>query len=82
VTASAAKIAETRASRFIDTEVTLGTTYFYWINAYDTVENVSGFATYVSATPVVITAGWRWLVDRGGRVATAGEGQKVSFAAG
>jgi hypothetical protein len=57
VTASASKIAETRASRFIDTEVTLGTTYFYWINAYDTVENVSSLCNYVSATPVAITAG-------------------------
>jgi hypothetical protein len=57
VTASAVKIAETRASRFIDTEVTLGTTYFYWVNAYDNVENVSGFANYASATPVAVTAG-------------------------
>jgi len=51
------KIAEVRASRFVDTEVTIGTTYYYWLNAYDTVENVSGFTNYVSATPVVITAG-------------------------
>jgi hypothetical protein len=51
------KIAEVRASRFVDTEVTIGTTYYYWLNAYDTVENVSGFAPYVEATPVVITAG-------------------------
>jgi hypothetical protein len=57
VTASAVKIAETRASRFIDTEVALGTTYFYWVNAYDNVENVSGFANYASATPVAVTAG-------------------------
>jgi hypothetical protein len=57
VTTSAVKIAETRASRFIDTEVTLGTTYFYWVNAYDNVENVSGFANYASATPVAVTAG-------------------------
>lgn len=51
------KIAEVRASRFVDTDVTIGTTYYYWLNAYDTVENVSGFASSVSATPVVITAG-------------------------
>jgi hypothetical protein len=57
VTASALKIAEVRASRFVDTDVDIGTTYYYWLNAYDTVENVSGFATSVSATPVVITAG-------------------------
>jgi len=57
VTASAQKIAETRASRFIDTEVTLGTTYFYWVSAYDSVENQSALCGYVSATPVAITAG-------------------------
>lgn len=57
VTASAVKIAEVRASRFVDTDVTIGTTYYYWLNAYDTVENVSNFTNYVSATPVVITAG-------------------------
>ena len=51
------KIAEVRASRFVDTDVTIGTTYYYWLNAYDTVENVSTFAPYVQATPVVITAG-------------------------
>ena len=51
------KIAEVRASRFVDTDVDIGTTYYYWLNAYDTVENVSGFAPYVEATPVVITAG-------------------------
>jgi hypothetical protein len=51
------KIAEVRASRFVDTDVDIGTTYYYWLNAYDSVENVSGFASSVSATPVVITAG-------------------------
>ena len=57
VTASAVKIAETSASRFVDTEVTLGTTYFYWVSAYDRVENQSALCNYVSATPVAITAG-------------------------
>ena len=51
------KIAEVRASRFVDTDVAIGTTYYYWLNAYDTVENVSGFTSYVQATPSVITAG-------------------------
>ena len=55
--ANTSKIAEVRASRFVDTDVTIGTTYYYWLNAYDTVENVSNFTNYVSATPVVITAG-------------------------
>lgn len=51
------KIAEIRASRFVDTEVTIGTTYFYWVNAYDNLENVSGFANYVQAIPTTFTAG-------------------------
>ena len=55
--ANTSKIAEVRASRFVDTEVTIGTTYFYWINAYDTLENVSGFANYVQAIPTTVTAG-------------------------
>ena len=55
--ANTSKIAEVRASRFVDTDVDIGTTYYYWLNAYDSVENVSGFAAYVEATPVVITAG-------------------------
>ena len=51
------KVAEVRASRFVDTDVNIGTTYYYWLNAYDSVENVSGFTNYVQATPSVITAG-------------------------
>jgi hypothetical protein len=51
------KIAETRASRFVDTEVAPGVTYFYWLNAYDRLENVSGFSARVSANPSSVTAG-------------------------
>ena len=51
------KIAEVDASRFVDVDVAVGTTYYYWVNAYDALENVSGFATRVQATPVAITAG-------------------------
>ena len=51
------KIAEVRASRFVDTDVSIGTTYYYWLTAYDSIENVSGFTSYVQATPTVITAG-------------------------
>ena len=50
------KIAEVRASRFVDTDVTIGTTYYYWLNAYDSVENVSAFAPYVQATPSAVAA--------------------------
>jgi hypothetical protein len=54
--ANTSKIAEVRASRFVDTDVTIGTTYYYWINAYDSVENVSTFAPYVQATPSAVAA--------------------------
>ena len=43
------KVAEVRASRFVDTDVNIGTTYYYWLTAYDSVENVSGFTSYVQA---------------------------------
>lgn len=55
-TSITSKIAEVRASRFVDTDVDIGTTYYYWLNAYDTVENVSTFAPYVQATPSAVAA--------------------------
>lgn len=55
--ASADKIAEVRASRFVDTEVTIGTTYYYWVNAYDMVENVSGFSNRATAVPTYVSGG-------------------------
>lgn len=51
------KIAEVRASRFVDTEVTIGTTYFYWVNAYDMLENVSGFSNRATAVPTYVSGG-------------------------
>lgn len=51
------KIAETRASRFVDTQVDPGITYYYWLNAYDRLENVSDFSARVQQTPAAITAG-------------------------
>jgi predicted phage tail protein len=48
------KVAEVRASRFVDTDVVLGTTYYYWVNAYDFLENVSGFSSRVTAVPTFI----------------------------
>ena len=51
---TADKIAEVRASRFVDTEVAIGTTYYYWVNAYDLVENVSGFSNRATAVPVSV----------------------------
>ena len=51
------KIAEVRASRFVDTEVATGTTYYYWVNAYDMLENVSGFSNRAQAIATGVTAG-------------------------
>ena len=51
------KIAEVRASRFVDTEVTIGTTYYYWINAFDLLQNVSGFTSAVTAVPTYVGGG-------------------------
>ena len=53
----ASKIAETRASRFVDVNLTLGTIYYYWISAYDRSENQSAKSTGASATAVAVTAG-------------------------
>lgn len=50
VPASAVKIAEARASRFMDGSVTGGTLYFYWITAFDEQENESAKSTGASAT--------------------------------
>ena len=51
------KIAEVRASRFVDTEVAIGTTYYYWVTAYDFLENVSGFSNRAQAIATGVTAG-------------------------
>ena len=55
--ASTDKIAEVRASRFVDTEVATGTTYYYWVTAYDFLENVSGFSNRAQAIATGVTAG-------------------------
>ena len=51
------KIAEVRASRFVDTEVAIGTTYYYWVNAYDLLENVSGFSNRATGVPTYVSGG-------------------------
>jgi hypothetical protein len=53
---TATKIAETRASRFVDVEVTLGTVYYYWVSAYDRSENESSKSSVASATPSTVAA--------------------------
>lgn len=54
---TATKIAETRASRFVDVSLTLGVTYYYWVTAYDRSENQSAKSTGANATAVAVTAG-------------------------
>jgi hypothetical protein len=51
------RIAETRSSRFVDVEVALGTQYWYRVTAVDRSENVSGYSSVVTATPVVVPEG-------------------------
>lgn len=52
---SATKIAEVRASRFVDVDVTIGTTYYYWITAFDRSENQSGASSGANATPGAVS---------------------------
>jgi hypothetical protein len=51
------KIAEVRASAFVDVDVNLGTTYYYKLNAFDHLENVSAFTSVVTAVPTFIGSG-------------------------
>ncbi len=53
---TATKIAETRASRFVDVDVTIGTAYYYWITAFDRSENESAKSTVASGTPGAVAA--------------------------
>ena len=52
-----AKLAEVRASRFVDTEVTIGTAYDYRVRAIDRSENAGAWSNTATATPGTITAG-------------------------
>jgi len=51
---TATLIAEVAASRFVDVDVTIGTTYYYWVSAVDTFENESTKSSGVNATPTTI----------------------------
>lgn len=54
---SATKLAETRASRFVDVDVTFGQAYYYWIKAIDRSENTSAFSSGVGpVTPGKVAA--------------------------
>jgi hypothetical protein len=50
------KIAEVRASRFVDTDVVIGTTYHYAVNAIDRTELQSALCVSVTATPSAVAA--------------------------
>ena len=50
------KIAEVRASRFVDTDVVIGTTYHYAVNAIDRTELESALCVSVTATPSAVAA--------------------------
>ena len=51
---TATQIARVRASRFVDVSVTIGTLYYYWVTAYDRLENQSAKSAVASATPTGI----------------------------
>lgn len=50
------KIAEVRASRFVDTDVVIGTTYHYSVSAIDRTELESSKCISVTATPSAVAA--------------------------
>ncbi len=54
---TATEIAQTRASRFVDVSLTLNQQYFYWVTAYDRIENQSAKSTGADATAVAVVAG-------------------------
>jgi hypothetical protein len=51
---TATQIARVRASRFVDVTVTIATTYYYWVTAYDRLENQSAKSTVSSVAPTAI----------------------------
>lgn len=63
---SASKVADVRASRFVDTLVTAGTTYYYWKKAVDRSGNVSGFSSEVHAAPNAQAGGGAEVNNAGG----------------
>jgi hypothetical protein len=50
-------LAEVRASRFVDVDVTIGTAYDYRVRAFDRTENAGGFSPTATATPGTVSAG-------------------------
>lgn len=52
--ATATKIAEVGANRFVDVDVVLGMPYWYWVTAIDTSEHESEKSSGVPATPALV----------------------------
>jgi hypothetical protein len=52
--ATATQIATVTVTQFVDAGGAYGTTFFYWIKAYDFSGNVSGFSLTASATPFTL----------------------------
>jgi hypothetical protein len=50
-------LAEVRASRFVDVDVTIGTSYDYRVRAFDRTENAGGFSPTATASPGTVSAG-------------------------
>lgn len=54
---TATKVAEVRASRFVDTDVNIGTTYYWWVTAITRSEVESTKSSAASATPGTVGSG-------------------------
>src|SRR5690606_15266444 len=55
--ATASQVAELTATRFVDVNVEIGTTYYYWVTAIDRTGNESLPSASVTATPGVVGSG-------------------------
>lgn len=52
--ASASKIAETRSSSYVDANLGMNETFYYWVKAVDRTGNISAFSTATNATTTFI----------------------------
>lgn len=51
---TATQVARVRASRFVDVSVTIGTTYYYWVSAYDRLGNQSAKSNSSWTAPTTV----------------------------
>ena len=54
---SLSKIANAGTNQYVDTNVAIGTTYYYEVSAINTTEQESALSSYVAVMPVVLTTG-------------------------